>query len=73
MRKLEHIIGEYFKIINHLPYESIDIIKKDPVTIIIYVKVKDGFTLADYYDGDLVVMKLADDMKNMFPFTFYVL
>lgn len=75
--KIEHIIGEYFKTINHLPYESIDVIKKDPVTIMISIIVKDFFTMSDYYNSSTlnrqsVVTKLTSEMKDMFPFNFYI-
>jgi hypothetical protein len=80
MTKLEHIIGEYFKVINQLPYNSFEV-KTGLVEYFGVVLINIHISKRDYEHylrkesgrGRKAVKEtIKEDMSNMFPYVFVI-
>ena len=80
MTKLEHIIGEYFKVINQLPYNSFEVKTGlaeyfGVVLINIHISKREyeHYLRKESGRGKKSVREtLKEDMTNMFPYVFVI-
>ena len=80
MTKLDHIIGEYFKVINQLPYNSVEV-KTGLVEYFGVVLINIHISRREYEHylkkesgrGRKTVREtIKEDMSNMFPYVFVI-
>jgi hypothetical protein len=80
MTKLEHIIGEYFKVINQLPYNSFEVKTGlaeyfGVVLINIHISKREYEQYLKKESGrgrKTVRETIKEDMSNMFPYVFVI-